>query len=120
MVALLVQKMKAAQIAKSVGKAARRQMRRSQGLRSRKERATRAIVAMRQHRPRISRGVWIMVSVLFSPGSAPLQGVSLLAIDATKVRLTPFAPAARRVGNGAAPRRSRPVVCRQVRSLHWS
>ena len=38
------------------------------------------------------------------------QEVSLFAINASKVRLTPLALAARRVGSGAAPRRSPPLV----------
>ncbi len=41
--------------------------------------------------------------------------VSLFIIDASKVRLTPLAPAARRVGNGAAPQRSPPTVGRLAR-----
>ncbi len=50
-----------------------------------------------------------------SPVPEHRQGVSLLAIDASKVILTPFAPAARRVGNGAAPQRSPPTVGRLAR-----
>src|SRR5712692_1233481 len=47
------------------------------------------------------------------------QGVSLLSIDATKVRLTPLAPVARRVGTQAASRRPPPIVGHLVRLLHW-
>ncbi len=47
-----------------------------------------------------------------------LQGVSLLTIDASKVRLTLLAPAARREGLEAALRRSRLIVCRLVSLLH--
>jgi hypothetical protein len=47
-----------------------------------------------------------------------LQGVSLFVIDASKVRLTLFAPAAPRVDSEAAPRRSQPIVCRLVNLLH--
>ena len=43
------------------------------------------------------------------------QGVNrelaFCAIDASSMRLTLFAPAARRVGNQAASRRSSPTVC---------
>jgi len=46
------------------------------------------------------------------------QGVSLFPIDASKVRLTLFALAARRVDSEAAPQRPRPIVCRLVRWLH--
>jgi hypothetical protein len=49
---------------------------------------------------------------------AKYQGVSLFAVDASKVRLILFARAVRRVGSEAAPRRSRPIVCRLVRWLH--
>ena len=49
---------------------------------------------------------------------AHFQGVSLFPIDASKVRLTLFALAARREGLEAAPRRSRPIVCRLVSLLH--
>src|SRR5260370_1927952 len=44
-------------------------------------------------------------------------GSEPFSIDASKVRLTLFALAARREGLEAAPRRSRPIVCRLVRLL---
>ena len=51
-------------------------------------------------------------------GQEDLQGVSLFQEDASKVRLTPFEPAACRECLEAALRRSRLIVCRLVRLLH--